>query len=351
MKKAPIFISLAMSAALAACAGPGRSGGSGPIEEVVSEGYADTLGKDPASARPPALAAAERAALKKAAALFSGDPAAVEAVLARHSYYVKKSKVLSEKRMDDFLSLRARVWIYIDRVRHAVAPSAAASAGPRLVLAVSGDAGAAGETAFKAAALSAIGASFMPAQESEDAAALTGRAAASGARAAVSARFSVRNLEAAVGGGLAQAYAEASAVVIDARGGGEMDKFSVSAAGMGPDRGSAAAKALAEAGAALGRELGSRLGGRLKGEARGFTLRFSGVPGIESVSSLAAAVEGISTVNRVSVVSYAAGEAELAVYSEKMSPEEFASVVLRAAGDSLVIDGIDASEVSFRYIR
>ncbi|KAF0127428.1 MAG: Uncharacterized protein FD189_175 [Elusimicrobia bacterium] len=351
MRITPIFISLAMAAALAACAGAGRSGGAGPLEAVEAEGYADTGGKDPSSARPPALAAAERAALKKAAALFSDDPAAVDAVLSRHSYYVRKSKILSEKRMDNFLSLRARVWIYIDRVRHAVAPSVASSAGPRLVLAVSGDSGAGGETAFRAAALSSMGASFVPAQAGEDTAALTGRAAASGARAAVSVRFSIRPLDAAVGGGLAQASAEASAVVIDARGGGNLAEFSVAAAGMGQDRDAAAAKALAEAGAALGRELGARLGGRLKGEDRGFTLRFSGAPGIDIISSLAAAVEGISTVRRVAVVSYAEGEAELAVYSDKMSPEEFASLVLRAAGDSLVIDGIEASEVAFRYIR
>lgn len=351
MRKAPIILSLAMSAALAACAGPGRSGGAGPLETVEAEGYADTGGKDPSSARPPALAAAERAALKKAAALFSDDPAATEAILSRHSYYVRKSKIISEKRMENFLSLRARVWIYIDRVRHAVAPSAAASAGPRLVLAVSGDSAAGGETAFRTAALSSMGASFVPAGEGDDVAALTGRAAASGARAAVSIRFSVRPLEAAVGGGLAQASAEASAVVIDARGGGNLAEFSVSAAGMGQDRDAAVAKALTEAGSALGRELASRLGGQLKGEDRGFTLRFSDAPGIDSISSLAAAVEGISTVHRVAVVSYAEGEAELAVYSDKMSPEEFASAVLRAAGDSLVIDGIDASEVAFRYIR
>ncbi len=351
MRRARMIILLAVSAALGACAGPGRSGGSGPVEAVEAEGYADTGGRDPSAARPSALAAAERAALKKTAALFSDDPAAAEAVLSRHSYYVRKSKVLSEKRIDNFLSLRARVWIYIDRVRHAVAPSSAASAGPRLVLSVSGDSGAGGETALRAAALSSIGASFVPAAGGEDAAALTGRAAASGARAAVSARFSVRHLEAAVGGGLSQAYSEASAVVIDARGGGTLAEFSVSAAGMGPDRGSAAAKALAEAGTALGRELGARLGGRLKGEDRGFTLRVSGAPGIDSVSSLAAAVNGISSVRRVAVVSYAEGEAELAVYADRMSPEEFASAVLRAAGDSLAIDGIDASEVAFRYMR
>lgn len=351
MRISPILISLAMSAVLAACAGPGRSGGAGPIEAVEAEGYADTGGKDPSYARPPALAAAERAALKKAVALFSDDPAAAGEVLARQSYYVKKSRILSEKRVDNFLSLRAKVWIYIDRVRHAVAPAAASSAGPRLVLAVSGDSQASGETAFRAAALSAMGASFVAAGEDEDAASLTGRAAASGARAAVSVRFSVRPLEAAVVGGLSQASAEASAVVIDARGGGKIAEFSVSAAGMGQDRDIAAAQALARAGAALGREMGSRLAGRLKGEDRGFTLRFSGAPGIESVAALAAAVEGISAVRGVTVVSYAEGEAELAVYSDKMSPEEFASAVLRAAGDSLVIDGIDAGEVGFRYIR
>jgi hypothetical protein len=351
MKKATILMFLAMSAALAGCAGPGRGAGAGPLEAVEAEGYADTGGKDPSAARPPALAAAERAALKKTAALFSDDPSAAEAVLSRQSYYVKKSKVLSEKRIDVFLSLRARVWIYIDRVRHAVAPSAASAAGPRLLLAVSGDSGASGETAFRNAAVSSMGASFMSAGEGEDAAALTGRAAASGARAAVSARFSVRPLEAAVGGGLAQASAEASAVVMDARGGENLAEFSVSAAGMGPDRASAAAKALSEAGAALGRELGSRLGGKLKGEDRGFTLRFSGAPGIDSISALAASVEGISAVRRVTVVSYAEGEAELAVYADRMSPEEFASLVLRAAGDSLVIDGIEASEVAFRYMR
>lgn len=349
MKIAPVLLSLAMSAALSACAG--RSGGAGLLEAVEAEGYAETGGVNPSLARPPALAAAERAALRKTAALFSDDPAAADAVLARHSYYVKKSKILSEKKIDNFLSLRARVWVYIDRVRHAVSPSAAVSAGPRLVLAVSGDRKASGETAFRAAALSSMGASFVAAGEDEDAAALTGRAAASGARAAVSIRFSVRPLEAAVVGGLSQASAEASATVIDARGGGNIDEFSVSAAGMGQDRDIAAAQALARAGAELGRELGSRLAGRLKGEDRGFTLRFSGAPDIDSVSALAAAVEGISTVRRVSVVSYAEGEAELAVYSDKMSPEEFASAVLRAAGDSLVIDGIDAGEVGFRYIR
>jgi len=351
MRRILILAALASAAALTACAGPGKSAMSAALEPIEAEGYAETAGKDPAAARAPALAAAERAALRKAAALFSGDPAAAEAVLARQSFHIRKSKVLSEKLVEGSLSLKARVWVYMDRVRQAAAPSAPSASGPRLLLSVKGDSGGRGEAAFRNALFSALGASFVAAPAGEDAAALTGRAAASGARAAVSVVFSGRPLEAAVGGGLSQSSVDVSAAVFDARGGAGLGELAVSAAGMGPDGEAAAGKALDEAGASLGRELAARLGPSLRTESKGFILRLYDAPGIEAVSSLVSAVEGISSVSGVRVVSYGGGEAELSVYSAGAGPEEFASAVLRAAGPALVIDGIDAGEVAFRYVR
>ena len=356
---------------LASCAGrTARPAAKNTVETVETSGLAPYNDRDLSATSGAALAEARKNAIEAVADLFMGPRSKAEKyeifkqnLLKNPGMYVKKQKVLSERREGDFYRVNILAYVYIDKVAAALrglALSDGAEAGPAGAMMLDeyfrtdssqyADAGKAfsgylsGRTAVRFLDTPAL-------KNSRDENSFFEAARASGADLVFIGRAEADPMgaEQTPQAGFYPARAKAELKIYEAGSRRLLLEISGQSNALDSAEGGAFRKALAAAGEQLGAEAVSKADKFIKPKAL-LTLRVKGLSGIEDARKLMTAVEGMD-VGGASLESYSDGEAVLTVQPARPDPQEFSSALLRTGVFNLELEGVGQSEAVFSVVR
>jgi hypothetical protein len=366
-----IFLAIAAAGLLAACAGPvKRADIQAAAESVETEGLAPYNEKDLSATANAAALQAQRNAVETVAGLFMGAQSRAEKydvlkqnLLKAPGLYIKKYKLLSERREGDFYRVNIRAYVYVDKVASVLRGLAISEA------AKPGVAGALMLDEYFMSAASPYGdarkaftdylgrktpLSFLdtPAlKNSGDENSFFEAARASGADLVLIGRAEAAPMVAAQGpqAGFYPARAKAELKIYESGTRKLLLELSSQSNAMDAAEEGAFRKALMSAGEQLGQEAFSKVDKFIM-PATPLTLRVKGLGGIEDVSKLKAAVERLE-INGAALESYFEGEAVMSIYPVRPDPQEFASALLRIGVFNLELERVSQFEAVFSVIR
>ena len=382
-----IFSAAAAVGLLAACAGPAkRASAQAGAEIVEAEGLAPYSDKDLSAAANAAVLQAQKNAIEAVAVLFMGAQSRAEkydalqqGLLKNPSLYVKKYKVLSERREGDFYRVNLRAYVYVAKIASvlrglAISETAQPGVAGALLLDEYFIGGSVGNLHGSSvgnlhAAASPYGdarkaftgylgrktaLSFLdtPAlKNSGDENSFFEAARASGADLVLIGRAEAAPMVAAQGpqAGFYPARAKAELRIYESGTRKLLLELSSQSNAMDPAEEGAFRKALTSAGELLGAEAFSKADKFIR-PATPLTLRVRGLNGIEAVRKLKAAVERLE-INGSALESYSEGEAVMSIYPARPDPQEFASTLLRLGVFNLQLDRVSQFEAVFSVIR
>lgn len=366
-----IFAAAAAFGLLASCAGrTARPAAKSGVELVETEGLAPYNDRDLSSTVGAAVTEAQKNAIEAVAGLFMTPQSKAEKyealnqnLLKNPGLYVKKYKVLSERREGAFYRVNLRAYVYVDKVAsvlRGLALSAGAGSGASGALMLDeyfrteasqyGDAG----RAFSVSLAGKTAVRFLdtPAlKNSKDENSFFEAARASGADLVFIGRAEADPMAAAQGpqAGFYPARAKAELKIYEAGTRRLLLEISSQSNALDPAEEGAFRKALASAGELLGAEAFSKADKFIKPETP-LTLRVKGLGGIEAARKLKAAVDGMEVSDAV-FESYADGEAVITVIPARPDPQEFASALLRTGVFNLELESVSRFETVFSVIR
>lgn len=366
-----IFSAIAAFGLLAACAGPvKRAAERSGTEAVEAEGLAPYNEKDLSASANAAVLQAQKNAIEAVAGLFMGARSGAEKydalrqnLLKNPAPYVKKYKVLSERREGDLYRVDLRAYVYIEKVASALrglSISEAASPGAAGALLLDeyftsaaspyGDA----RKAFTGYLGRKTALTFLetPAlKNSGDEDSFFEAARASGADLVLIGRAEAAPMVAAQGpqAGFYPARAKAELKIYESGTRRLLLELSSQSNAMDAAEEGAFRKALASAGELLGAEAASKADKFIR-PAAPLTLRVKGLGGIEAARKLKAAVERLE-INGSALESYLEGEAVMLIYPARPDAQEFASTLLRAGVFNLELERVSQFEAVFSVVR
>jgi len=356
---------------LASCAGrTARPAAKNSVETVETSGLAPYNDRDLAATSNAALAEARKNAIEAVADLFMGPQSKAEKyelfkqnLLNNPGMYVKKQKVISERREGDLYRVNILAYVYIDKI-------AAALSG--LALSESAAAGSSGALMLdeyfrnEASQYSDAGRTFSdylsaktavrfldtPAlKNSRDENSFFEAARASGADLVFIGRAEADPMgaEQQPQAGFYPARAKAELKIYEA--GSRRLLLEISSQSNALDSAEAGAfrKALAAAGEQLGAEAVSKADKFVRPKTS-LTLCVKGLSGIEDARKLKTAVEGMDA-GGVTFESYSDGEAVMTVHPARPDPQEFSSALLRTGVFNLELEGVSQYEAVFSVVR
>ena len=367
-KMLSVFAALGL---MAACAGRTKSEVLfDSVEAVEAEGAAPYNEKDLSAASGAAVADAQKNALESVAGLFMDARSKAEKygilrqnLLRTPGLYIKKYKVLFERREGALYRVKIRTWLYVDKAASALrglsmteagkpGASAALMLDEYLASAASpyGDA----RKAFSDYLARRTALSFLdtPAlKNSSDENSFFEAARASGADLVFIGRAEAGPMAPSQGpqAGFYPVRSKAGLKIYEAGSRRLLLEISSRSNALDPSEEGAFRKALVSAGELLGQEAVSKADAFIK-PAAPLTLRVKGLGGIEDARKLKAAVDGMG-INGSAFESYSEGEAVMTVYPARPDPQEFSSALLRAGVFDLGLESVSQSEAVFSVIR
>jgi len=366
-----IFAVIAVSGLLAACAGQTKHAApQSTVEAVETEGLAPYNEKDMAATTNSACAEAQKNAVESVAGLFMGAQSRAEKydvlkqnLLKNPGIYVKKYKVLSERREGDFYRVNIRAYVYVDKIASvlrglAIFETAKPGAAGALMLdeyfitaaSAYGDARKAfTEYLGRKTALSFLDTPAL--KNSGDENTFFEAARASGADLVLIGKAEAAPMGAAQGpqAGFYPARAKAELKIYEAGTRKLLLEISSQSNALDSAEEGAFRKALYSAGELLGQEAFSKADKFIR-PATPLTLRVKGLNGIEDVNKLKAAVQRME-VNGAVLESYSEGEAVILVYPARPDSQEFCSALLRTGVFNLELERVSQFEAVFTVIR
>lgn len=366
-----IFAAAAVFGLSVSCAGQtARQAAKSGVETIETAGLAPYNERDLAATANAAVTEARKNAIEAVAGLFMGPRSGAgkyeafkQNLLKNPGMYVKKHKVLSERREGAFYRVNIRAYIYVDKVASALrglalSEGSAAGASGALMLeeyfrtsaSQYGDAGRAfsGHLGGKAAVR------FLdtPAlKNSKDENSFFEAARASGADLVFVGRAEADPMGAAQGpqAGFYPARAKAELKIYEAGTRRLLLEISSQSNALDASEEGAFRKALAAAGELLGAEAFAKAGKFIK-PATPLTLRVKGLNGIDDARKLKAAVDGMAA-GGAALESYSDGEAVMTVVPARPDAQEFSSALLRTGVFNLELESVSQFEAVFSVIR
>lgn len=366
-----IVAAAALSGLLTSCAGQAtRPALTNSVEPIEAAGLAPYNDRDLTATANAAVTEAQKNAIGAVADLFMGSQSKAEKydVLRQNLFrnpgmYVKKHKVLSERREGAFYRVNIRAYVYADKVASALRalalPSGAASGASgalmldeyfRTAVSPYGDAGRAfsgylsGKTAVRFLDSPAL-------KNSKDEDSFFEAARASGADLVFIGRAEAEPMGAAQGpqAGFYPASAKTELKIYEAGTRRLLLEITSQSNALDAAEEGAFRKALTSAGELLGAEAFSKNDKFIKPETP-LTLRVKGLAGIDDARKLKAAVDGME-VSGAALESYREGEAVMTVIPARPDPQEFSSALLRTGVFNLELESVSQFEAVFSVIR
>jgi len=356
---------------LLACAGQTkRADTRSSVELVEAQGLAPYNEKDLAATANAAGAEAQKNAIEAVAGLFMGSQSRAENydvlkmnLLKTPVLYIKKYKILSQRREGEFYRVDIRAYVYIDKVASVLKGlSIAETAKPGSTGALMLDeyfitAASPYDDAHKAFAgylARKTGMSFLdtPAlRNSGDENSFFEAARASGADLVMIGRAEASPMGAAQGpqAGFHPARAAAELKIYESGTRKLLLEISSQSNALDAAEEGAFRKALASAGELLGQEAFAKADKFIR-PATPLTLRVMGLNGIGDVRKLKAAVERMA-ITGSSLESYSEGEAVMQIYPVHPDSQEFASSLLRTGVFNLELVSVSQFEAVFWVVR
>ena len=368
------FRILAVSAAfglLSSCAGQAvRPAAKSSIETIEAAGLAPYNDSDLTATANAAVTEAQKNAIEAVADLFMGSRSKAEKyevfkqnLLKNPGMYVKKYKILSERREGAYYRVNIRAYIYVNKVAAslrglALVDGAGTGASGALMLdeyfrtadSQYGDAYRAfsdylgGKAAVRFLDTPAL-------KNSKDENSFFEAARASGADLVFIGRAEADPMGAAQGpqAGFYPARAKAELKIYEAGTRRLLLEVSSQSNALDAAEEGAFRKALASAGELLGAEAFSKADKFIRPETP-MTLRVKGLGGINDARKLKTAVEGLE-VTGAAIESYSDGEAVMTVIPVRPDPQEFSSALLRTGVFNLELESVSQFETVFSVIR
>lgn len=366
-----ILAVLAALGLLSACVSRTKSASSRSSVDVFdAEGAAAYDEGDLTATSNAAVTDAQKNALESVAGLFMDARSKTEKygvlktnLLRAPGIYVKKYKVLSERREGAFYRVNIRVWLYVDKISSALrglSMTEAAKPGASAALMLDeyfasaaspyGDARAAfTDYLSRKTALSFLDNPALKNSRDEDS--FFEAARASGADLVLIGRAEAGPMAAAQGpqAGFYPAKAKAEIKIYQSGSRALLAEISSVSNALDPAEEGAFRKALVSAGELLGAEAAGRADKFIKPETP-LTLRVRGLSGIEDARKLKTAVDRLH-ISGSTFESYSAGEAVMTVYPVRPDSQEFSSALLRAGVFNLELESVSQFEAVFSVIR
>jgi len=356
---------------LVSCAGRTvRPAAEGSVETIETAGLAPYNDRDLSSTVNAAVTEAQKNAIEAVADLFMDPRSKTEKydilkrnLLKNPAMYVKKYKLLSERREGAFYRVNIQSYVYIDKVASALrglalfeVPGAGISGALmldeyfRTAGSPYGDAGRAfsdylaGKTAIRFMDTMAL-------KNSKDENSFFEAARASGADLVFIGRAEADPMGAAQGpqAGFYPARAKAELKIYEAGTRRLLLEISGQSNALDAAEEGAFRKALVSAGEMLGAEAFSKADKFIKPETP-LTLRVKGLKGIEDARKLRSAVDTMEIAG-AALESYSNGEAVITVIPARPDPQEFSSALLRTGVFNLELESVSQFEAVFSVIR
>lgn len=365
-----IFLKTMSAALLVAAAGCAHAPAPGSFkaapEPLAVDGSASFDARNPGASRGAAILDAEKNAVRRAAELFMDEAARAEnygvleiGLLKTAQLYTAKSKVLSEGQDGGSYRVRARVWVYHNKIASALRGLNLAGSDTPGAVAAFAQLGAADRSfsaAFKEAFSKRSPITIREFPFTSDEALLAGpetglleAAAASGADLLFSASASAASSGAGLSTGFYPSRAEAALKIYDVRTGRELLALSSQANAIDSTIAASFSKSLASAGELLAQAAVGRSDRLVKPDSP-VKVRVLGLGGLEELEKLKAQLLRLE-LKGLRLQSYSDGAAVFVAVPRRPDPQEFASTVLRGDSLGLELDGVGAQEVSFSLPR
>ena len=367
-----IFAAAAVFGLLVSCAGrTARPAAKNSVETIETEGLAPYNDHDLAATANAAVTEGQKNAVEAVADLFMGAQSKAEKyeifkqnLLRNPGVYVKKYKILSERREGAFYRVNIRAYVYVDKVASAIRGLALAATGTGagvsgalmlneyFITAASqyGDAGRAFSDYLSAK--TAVRFLDTPAlKNSKDEDSFFEAARASGADLVFIGRAESDPMGATQGpqAGFYPARAKAELKIYEAGTRRLLLEISSQSNAIDAAQEGAFRKALASAGELLGAEAFSKADKFIKPETP-MTLRVKGLGSIDDVRKIKAIVDGMA-INGAALESYSEGEAVMTVIPDRPDPQEFSSALLRTGVFNLELESVSRFEAVFSVIQ
>lgn len=366
-----MFLVIAAAGLLAACAGPAKRADVRSGAEIVeTEGLAPYNEKDLSATANAAALQAQKNAIEAVAGLFMGAQSRAERydvlqqnLLKSPGLYIKKYKLLSERREGDLYRVNIRAYVYVDKVASvlrglAISEAARPGVAGALLLDEYFMSAASPYSDARKAFIGYLGRKTVlnfldtPAlKNSGDEDSFFEAARASGADLVLIGRAEAAPMVAAQGpqAGFYPARAKAELKIYESGTRKLLLELSSQSNAMDAVEEGAFRKALMTAGEQLGAEAFSKVNKFIR-PATPLTLRVKGLNGIEDVRKLKEAVERLE-INGAALESYFEGEAVMNIYPVRPDSQEFASTLLRIGVFNLELERVSQFEAVFSVIR
>jgi hypothetical protein len=366
-----VFSALAVLCLLTACGGRAkRAALQNSVEAVEAEGYAPYNEGSPAGTTAAAVIEAQKKAIETVADLFISPLAKAEkydmlkrTLLKSPQLYVKRSKVLSERREGDLSRVAIRAYVYVDKISSALRglamtdPAEPGASGALMLdeylgsaVSTYGDArGALTGFLSRKTALKFLSTPALDNSKDEDS--FFEAARASGADLVFIGRAEAAPLAAAQGqqAGFYTARAKVEVKIYEAGSRKLLQELSSSSSALDVGEEGAFRKALSSSGELLGQEAVSKADKFIRPVAP-LVLRVRRLGGVADARTLKEAV-GRMKVSRADFESYSDGEAIMTVYPDPPDAQEFASSLLRGGALNLALESVSQFEAVFTVIR
>ncbi len=354
-------------AAAAACAhAPAPGSYRAAPEPLTADGSAAFDERNPGVSRELAALDAEKNALRRTAGLFMDEASAADnypaleiGLLKTPQLYVAKRKVISEGQDGASYRVRAKVWVYHDKIASALRGMNLAGTDAAATVAAFVQRGPADKTfsaAFREAFSRRSAITIKDFPFASDAGLLSGpdqpvldAADDAGADLLFSVSASAVPSGAGLNTGFYPSRAEASLKILDVKTGRELLSLSSQANAIDSSEAASFAKAMASAGELLAAEAAGKADRLLKQDTA-VKLRFLGLDGLETLEKLKAQLLR-TDLKGLRLVSYSDGAAVFSAVPRQPDPQEFASVILRGDSLGLQLEGVAGQEVVFSMSR
>lgn len=354
-------------AGAAACAhAPAPGAFKAAPEPLTAEGSAPFDARDPGASRERAGLDAQRNAVRRAAELFMDETARAEnygvleiGLLRTAQLYTAKSRVLSEGQDGSSFRVRAKVWVYHDKIASALRGmnlAGSAAAAVTAAFAAPGQADKAFASAFREAFARRSPIAIKDFPFTSDEALMAGpeprlleAAAAAGADLLFYASASAASSGAGLSTGFYPSRAEAALKIYDVKTGLEVLALSSQANAIDSSIAASFSKSLASAGELLAQAAAGRTD-RLAKRDLPVKVKVLGLGGLEELEKLKAQLLRLD-LKGLRLESYSDGAAVFTAVPRRPDPQEFASTVLRGDSLGLELDGVGAQEAVFSLHR